>query len=102
MKPHVLIEGWMWLAGAAFLTMVTPAYLKGNKIIFFMVVLVDIVLWLIVTLDTGVAPDPLLFKELVAYLLLAVGIMGIYLCAAVLVNTVFGKVVFPMPAPFVK
>jgi hypothetical protein len=102
MKPAVYVEGWCWMAGAAFLTIVTPAYLKGNKIIFFLVVFVDIVLWLIVMLDMGIAPDPVLFKQLVAWLLIASGWMGIYISGAVLCNTVYGKPIFPLPTPFVK
>jgi succinate-acetate transporter protein len=102
MKPAPYVEGWCWMAGAAFLTIVTPAYLKGNKIIFFVVVLVDICLWLIVTLDMGIAPDPALFKEIVGWLLIAAGWGGIYIAGGVLCNTVFGKPVIPLPAPFVK
>ena len=43
MAPHVYVEGWTWMAGAGFLTAVTPAYLKSNKLIFLLVVLIDIV-----------------------------------------------------------
>jgi len=102
MKPAAYVEGWCWMAGAAFLTIVTPAYLKGNKIIFFLVLFVDVVLWLIVFLDMGLAPDPVLFKSIVAWLLIAAGWMGIYIAGAVLCNTVFGKAIIPLPAPFVK
>ena len=48
MAPHAYVEGWTWMAGAGFLTAVTPAYLKSNKLIFFLVVLIDICLWCIV------------------------------------------------------
>ncbi len=102
MKPAPYVEGWCWMAGAAFLTIVTPAYLKGNKIIFFVVVLVDICLWLIVMLDMGIASDPALFKQIVGWLLIIAGWGGIYISGAVLCNTVFGKPVIPLPAPFVK
>ncbi len=102
MKPAPYVEGWCWMAGAAFLTIITPAYLKGNKIIFFVVVLVDICLWLIVTLDMGIAPDPALYKQIVGWLLIAAGWGGIYISGGVLCNTVFGKPVIPLPAPFVK
>ena len=43
MAPHAYVEGWTWMAGAGFLTAVTPAYLKSNKLIFILVVLIDIV-----------------------------------------------------------
>ena len=37
MKPAVHVEGWMWMAGAAYLTAVTPAYAKGNLFIFHLI-----------------------------------------------------------------
>ena len=48
MAPHAYVEGWTWMAGAGFLTAVTPAYLKSNKLLFILVVLIDICLWCIV------------------------------------------------------
>jgi len=102
MKPAVYVEGWCWMAGAAFLTIVTPAYFKGNKIICLLVVLLDVLLWLIVMLDMGIAADPVLFKNIVGWGLVAGGWMGIYLSGAVLCNTVYGKPIFPIPTPFVK
>ncbi len=102
MKPAAYVEGWCWMAGAAFLTIVTPAYFKGNKIICLLVVLLDILLWLIVLLDMGIAADPVLFKNIVGWGLVVGGWMGIYLSGAVLCNTVYGKPIFPIPTPFVK
>ena len=68
MAPHVYVEGWTWMAGAGFLTAVTPAYLKSNKLIFLLVVLIDIVLWCIVGLDLG-KMDPAVGKPIVGWLL---------------------------------
>lgn len=102
MKPASYVEGWCWMAGAAFLTIVTPAYLKGTKLIFILVLCVDVVLWSIVLLDMGLAPDPVLFKNIVAYLLIVAGWLGIYISGGVLCNTVYGKPIIPLPAPFVK
>ena len=101
MKPQAYVEGWCWLAGAAFLTAVTPAYLKGSKIFFLAVVMADIVLWILCFLDLGLA-DPKLFKPIAAYLLIAIGVIGIYLAGATVCNTVFGKSIYPVPKPFVK
>jgi len=50
----------------------------------------------------GIAADPVMFKSIVAWLLIASGWMGIYISGGVLVNTVYGKPVFPLPTPFVK
>ncbi|MFB3925520.1 MAG: acetate uptake transporter family protein [Syntrophales bacterium] len=102
MKPAVHVEGWMWMAGAAFLTLVTPAYAKGNLFIFLLVVLIDIVLWMIVGVDTGWYGDPAAYKPIIGWLLVISGWIGIYLAGAVVCNTVYGKPVFFVPKPLVK
>jgi len=101
MTPHSYVEGWTWMAGAGFLTAVTPAYAKGNKLIFILVVLLDIVLWCIVGLDLG-KMDPAVGKPIVGWGLVVSGWIGIYLAGAITCNTVYGKVIFPIPTPFVK
>ena len=100
-KPLSYVEGWCWMAGAGFLTVVTPAYFKSPKPMGILVVLVDIVLWSIVFMDLGIS-DPKIFKPLCAYLLIATGWIGIYMSGAIVCNTVYGKTVFPIPGPFIK
>jgi succinate-acetate transporter protein len=100
----VYVEGWCWMAGAAFLTAVTPGYAKGNLFIFILVVLVDVVLWLIVGCDTGwynigTVPQT---KAIIGYLLIIAGWIGIYLAGATVCNTIYGKPVFFVPKPLVK
>jgi succinate-acetate transporter protein len=102
MKPAVHVEGWMWMAGAAFLTAVTPAYAKGNLFIFILVVLIDVALWMIVGLDSGWYGDPAVFKPAVGWILVVGGWIGIYLAGAVVCNTVFGKAVYFVPKPLIK
>lgn len=100
-KPLSYVEGWCWMAGAGFLTAVTPAYFKSAKTMGVLVVMVDIALWTIVFLDLGIA-DPKVWKPVVAYLLIAAGWIGIYMSGAIVCNTVYGKTVFPIPGPFIK
>jgi succinate-acetate transporter protein len=102
MKPAVHIEGWMWMAGAAFLTVVTPAYAKSTSILFLAVILIDVALWCIVGLDSGWYGDPAVFKPIVAWTLIIAGWIGIYLAGAITCNTVYGKPVFIVPKPLVK
>lgn len=102
MKPAVHVEGWMWMAGASFLTLVTPAYAKGNAIIFTLVLIVDVVLWMIVGVDTGWFGDPAVFKPVIGWALVVCGFMGLYLAGAVVCNTVYGKALFYVPGPVVK
>jgi succinate-acetate transporter protein len=98
--PLTYVEGWCWLAGAGFLTIVTPAYLKGPKTLFGIVVLIDIALWLITGLDLGILGAG--FKPIVAYLLIASGVLALYTAGAVVNNTVFGRTIIPLPGPFSK
>jgi hypothetical protein len=104
LQKAVYVEGWCWMAGAAFLTAVTPAYAKGNLFIFILVLLIDVVLWLIVGCDTmwytigGIKQT----KAIIGYLLIASGWIGVYLAGAVVCNTVYGKPVYFVPKPLVK
>ncbi|MFO7748892.1 MAG: GPR1/FUN34/YaaH family transporter [Desulfobacteraceae bacterium] len=97
-SPYV--EGWCWLAGAGFLTIVTPAYLKGPKTLFGIVILIDIALWLISFMDLGILSAG--FKPVVAYALFASGALALYTAGAVVNNSVFGRTIIPLPAPFIK
>nr|WP_319491910.1 GPR1/FUN34/YaaH family transporter [uncultured Desulfobacter sp.] len=99
-KPESTVEGYCWMAGAAFLTAVTPAYLKSPAPMFLIVLLVDIALWLIVGLDMGLLSASL--KPIVGYLLYATGWLGLYTAAAVVNNHVYGRVVIPTFGSFVK
>lgn len=96
------VEGWTWMAGAAFLTAVTPAYAKSSSLMFLLVVLVDIVLWCIVGIDSGWYGTPATLKPITGYLLIVVGWIGVYMAGAVTCNTVYGKPVFFVPKPLVK
>lgn len=102
MKPAILVEGWMWMAGAGFLTVVTPAYAKSSVLFFGLVILVDVVLWMIVGVDTGWYGDPAVFKPFIGWSLVVTGWVGIYLAGAVTCNTVYGKVIYPVPKPLIK
>ena len=96
----VHVEGWNWMAGAAFLTVVTPAYAKSG--LFLLVVTLDVVLWMIVGVDSGWYGDPKTFKPIIGWLLVICGWYGIYMAGAVTCNTVYGKKVFWTPPPVVK
>ncbi len=96
--PHSsYVEGWCWLAGAGFLTIVTPAYSKGPKPLFGIVVLIDLALWLIAGLDLGLLGAQ--FKTLVAIFLGLSGVLAIYTAGAVVNNAAFGRTVLPLFVP---
>ena len=101
----VYVEGWLWMAGASFLTVVTPAYAKGNLFNFILVLMLDVALWLIVGCDTGwysIGGDIKFTKTITGYLLIAAGFIGTYLAGAVACNTVFGKPIYFVPKPLIK
>ncbi len=100
-KPLATVEGWCWMAGAGFLTAVTPAYIKtAPSLMAILVILLDVVLWMIVLLDLGIIAASL--KPFVGYMLIVSGWIGIYIVAAIVNNTVFGRPVLPFPGPLVK
>lgn len=99
-KPEAMVEGYCWMAGAAFLTAVTPAYLKSPTPLFLIVLLLDVALWIIVGLDMGKFSPGL--KPVVGYLLYTTGWLGVYMVAAVVNNHIFGRTVLPMFGSLVK
>lgn len=99
-KPESMVEGFCWMAGAAFLTAVTPSYLKSPVPLFLIVVILDIVLWMIVGLDLGQFGPGI--KPAIGYLLYAAGWIAIYLVAAIVNNNIFGRVVLPTFGTLVK
>lgn len=100
-KPDPVVEGWLWMAGTGFLVAMTPSYAKSTSALFFLVVGVDIALFLIALLDLGIA-DPATCKPIVGYLLVGTGCIALYLILATATNTVFGKTVIPVPKPLAK
>jgi hypothetical protein len=66
------------------------------------VIFVDVVLWMIVGVDTGWYGDPAVFKPFIGWSLVGVGWVGIYLAGAITCNTVYGKVIYPVPKPLIK
>lgn len=96
------IEGWAWLAGVAFLIGMTPNYLKSTKLMFLLVLLVDIALMFLVVLDLKLDVNRALFAQTTAWLLFVCGWIAVYLSAAIALNTNYGKTILPIPSPFVN
>ena len=100
--PAHLVEGWCWMAGAAFVTVATPCYAKSSSLMFVMVLMFNVILWMIVGMDTGWYGNPLIMKKIVGWLMVVAGWCAIYMAGAVLCNTVYGKVILPIPKPLIK
>ena len=98
------VDGWAWLALALVVLLWTPAFFKGPGLLFILVVVLNIALPCIVINDlklvSGMASTVLAY--IAGYALLTCGIIGIYLSAAIIVNTTFGREILPNPKPFYK
>lgn len=94
------IDGWAWLALAIVLVLWTPAYFKGTSIMASAVLSLDVAVVLIALMDIGLLGAS--FKPIAAYALLITGLLGIYLSSAIIVNTAYGKSIFPITKPWVK
>jgi uncharacterized protein len=94
------IDGWAWLTLSIALILWTPAFFKTPFILNLIVLILDVALPFLALMDLGVLPKTIAFIP--AYALLSVGILGIYLSAAIVVNTAFGRQVYPSPGPIIS
>lgn len=94
------IDGWAWLVLTIVIWLWTPAFLKTPFVLSLIVFALDIALPFITLMDLGILSKS--FAVIPAWSLLIAGILGIYLSAAMIVNTAFGKPVYPMPGPIIK
>ncbi|MDR3085611.1 MAG: GPR1/FUN34/YaaH family transporter [Christensenellaceae bacterium] len=89
------VDGFVWLALTIVMLLWTPAFFTKFSLLSIIVVLVDIALPFIALTDLGVLPKS--FSLISAYSLLGSGAVAVYLSAALVVNTAFGKKVYPLP-----
>lgn len=94
------IDGWAWLVLTIVVYMWTPAFFKTPLVLTLIVLALDVALPFITLMDLGILPKT--FSVIPAWALLIAGIFGIYLSAAIIVNTAFGRQVYPSPGPIIK
>jgi len=94
------IDGWAWVVLTAVLYLWTPAFFKSPLILTMIVLALDVALPFIALMDLGVIAKT--FSVIPAWALLITGLLGIYLSSAIIVNTAFGRKVYPMPGPIIK
>jgi succinate-acetate transporter protein len=88
------IDGYAWLALTLVVYLWTPAFLKSFGLLSLVVLALDVALPFITLVDLKVLPPS--FSVVSAYALLAAGLFAIYLSAALVVNTTYGKKVYPV------
>jgi len=88
------LDGYAWLVLFIIVVMWTPAFCKKFNLLSVVVIVLDVALPLIAFADMGAIPkSPAL--EIAAYCLLISGSIGIYVSSAIVVNTTFGKKIYP-------
>ena len=88
------IDGYAWLALTIAVYLWTPAFMKPFNLLSLVVIALDVALPFIFLVDLQVLP--LSFSPVAAYALLAAGLVALYLGAALVVNTAFGRTVYPV------
>lgn len=94
------IEGYAWIILWAATWMITPAYFKSPITFTIMVFLLDLALPIVCLQDLGVIGHQ--YAAVAGHFLLFAGIIAVYFGSAVLLNTVYGKVVLPVGNPIIK
>ena len=88
------IDGFAWLALTIVLYLWTPAFFKPFGLLSLSILALDVSLPFIALIDLQVLPASL--SVIPAYALLTSGLIAIYLSAALVVNTTYGKKVYPV------
>jgi succinate-acetate transporter protein len=102
-KLDSYIDGWAWLALMFVVILWTPAFFKAPLFLTLIVFALDFALPFIVLEKIGLWKEyKETFSHIAGWSLLVAGIFGIYLASAIIVNTAFGKKVYPNPGPLIK
>jgi uncharacterized protein len=100
LDPH--IAGWTWLAITLVLWLEFPAFAKTMPLTVFLVIVpMNLSLPIITGMNLGLL-DHHTYAPIAGNMAGIAGLLAIYSAAAVQINTVFGKPVFPFPGPILK
>jgi succinate-acetate transporter protein len=88
------IDGFAWAALTVAMFLWTPAFCKSFNLLSLSILALDVALPFIVLMDLKVISAA--FAPVPAYALLVAGIIALYFGSALVVNTTFGKTVYPM------
>jgi len=94
------VDGWAWLVLSLALWLWTPAFFKAPLLLTLIVILVDIATLVVAFMDLGIIAAT--NAPIAGWCLLFTGIIGLYLCSAMVVNGVYGRKVYPLPGPIIK
>ncbi len=89
------VDGYAWCILTLVTWLWTPAFFVKFNLLSVVVIFLDLALPIIALTDLGVMAKTA--SPIAGWLLLASGLVAVYLCAAQIVNTAYGKKVYPMP-----
>lgn len=92
------IDGWAWLVLTLATLLWTPAFFRSTRLLTMIVLALDVSLPFIALMDLGLLPKS--YAVIPAWGLLFAGAVAIYLSSAIVVNTAYGKALYPLPGPF--
>lgn len=95
------IDGWAWMALWFVLWLWTPAYFRAPLVMTILVLALDVAVPLVALTDGQWLPKAQ-YSPIAGIFLLISGICGIYMSAAIVLNTEFKKVVLPVGSPLLK
>jgi succinate-acetate transporter protein len=95
------VEGFGWLAAAAFLTLSLPLTLRCHALLGLMLLLLTVVLWLLFVANYYLATRETLAAA-IGWLFMITGVLGIYIGSATVVNQVGGRIILPLPGAMIK
>jgi len=96
-----LVDGYAWLVLAIVTTLLTPAFLVGPSILFLGLIFADIAIWAVALMDLHIISHQV-GAPVAGWFLLFLGIVGIYLAAGRVLNTVFNRTILPLGSPLAK
>lgn len=89
------LDGYAWAILTLVLLLWTPAFLVKFSLLSVIVLLLDFALPFITLVDLGLLPKG--YLQISAWCLLAAGLTGVYLSGAMVVNTAYGRMLYPLP-----
>ena len=89
------IDGYAWAVLTVVIWLWTPAFFTKFSLLSVIVALLDAALPFITLVDLGVLSKD--FSHIPAWLLLSAGMVAVYLCSAIVVNSAFKKIIYPLP-----
>ncbi|MCL2752310.1 MAG: GPR1/FUN34/YaaH family transporter [Firmicutes bacterium] len=99
------VDGWAWMALFLVVVLWTPAFYKSPAVLFLLVLILDVAVLFIMLNDLKIpafACAATVFSTISGVCMLLCGILAVYLSAAMVLNTTYGRTILPNPSFYKK